>query len=81
MPLSEITPDPDLLSCLRCYIHVRIVVLGINFRGPFADEMIAVLADKAVHPGVTHAVGIEVRGKFLIMSLVGGSALSVRSSI
>jgi hypothetical protein len=39
------------------------VALGIDSRGLFADEMIAVPADEAVHPGVTHAVGIEVRGE------------------
>jgi hypothetical protein len=43
--------------------------------------MIAVLANEAVYPDVTHAVGIEVQGKFLIMALIERSALFVRSSI
>jgi hypothetical protein len=39
------------------------MALGIDSRGPFVNKMIAVPANEAVHPGVTHAVGIEVQGE------------------
>jgi hypothetical protein len=42
---------------------VGIVALRINSRGPFWDEMITVLANKVVHPGLAYAVRVKVQGK------------------